>query len=124
MCSSDLPSATIHNIANFFLIKMGIVGLIPFILFIIAVLKSFKQNLLFHRIEQNIFGVCLSLGLIGLLIQSFVGNVFCLIQTSLPPLLIVGLVVSNERIVCNLIPSIHRSNMNRFRNTKFSLYTR
>lgn len=107
------PSATIHNLGNFFLIKMGIVGLIPFIIFVIAAIKSLKNNILLHRFSQNIYGICLSLGLIGLLIQSFVGNVFCLIQTALPPLVIIGLLVSNERIVGNSTLLKKRANISR-----------
>lgn len=93
------PSATIHNCFSWFLIKMGILGVIPFTIFAIASVKSFIRNLRLQKKTQNLCGIALSLGLIGLLIQSLVGNVFALIQSVPIAMVIVGLVAANENEV-------------------------
>jgi O-antigen ligase len=108
------PSETIHNIINFFIIKMGIIGLIPFIIFVINILKTYIRNLYLGRKTQNLFGIALGIGLIGLVIQSFVGNVFGLIQSVPIVMVIVGVTVANEQIVTNSLKFAEKQVINEY----------
>lgn len=93
------PSPTLHNILNYFLVKMGLLGFLPFTFFIFGVIKTFRKNIALHRTSQNLIGIALSLGLIGLIIQSLVGNVFGLIQSVPIVMVVIGLTVANEKTV-------------------------
>jgi O-antigen ligase len=87
----------VHDIYGFFLVKMGLPGLLVFLNFNIAAIRSFFFNIK-RKSSDSTIGLALSIGIIGMLIQAIAGNVFGSIQGLPIAMVVVGLLISYSRL--------------------------
>jgi hypothetical protein len=89
----------VHNILGFYLLKLGLLGLVLFLVFCIQVIRTLLRFVHYRQLsETNVAGLGLSTALVGVLIVAQSGNVFGAIQGLPIAAIAIGLLVSYERL--------------------------